>query len=53
MTNAMKGDLLDAGQNIVEAGVDEGALGIDGHGSHVHRQLEGLQLHRQGWRSQK
>ena len=30
MTNTMKGDLLDVGQNIVEAGVDEGALGVDG-----------------------
>ena len=48
MTDAMKGDLLDVCRDVMEAGVDEGALGIDGHGSHVHRQLEGLQLHRQG-----
>ena len=52
-TDAMKGDLLDMGQNVMEAGVDEGALGIDDHRSHVHRQSEGLQLHRQGWQSQK
>ena len=51
MMDAMKGDLLDTGQNIMEAGVDKGAPGIDGIHSHVRRQLEGLQLHRQGWRS--
>jgi len=50
MTDTMKGDLLDMGQDVVEAGVDEGALGVDGHRSHVHCQLEG---HHQGWRSQK
>ena len=49
----MKGDLLDTGQDIVEAGVDEGASSVDGRRSHVRRQLEGLQLHHQGWRSQK
>ena len=31
MMDAMKGDLLDAGQNIKEVGIDEGALGIDRH----------------------
>ena len=51
MTDAMKGDLLDTGRNIMEAGIDEGAPGIDGRRSHVRHQLEGLQLHRQGWRS--
>ena len=45
MTDAMKGDLLDMGRDVVEAGVDEGAPGIDDHHTHVHRQLEGLQLH--------
>ena len=33
--NAMKGDLLDTGQDIVEAGIDEGAPSVDGHRSHV------------------
>jgi len=42
MTNAMKGDLLDMGRNVVEAGVDEGASGSDGIHSHIRRQLEGL-----------
>ena len=37
MTNAMKGDLLDVDQDILEASVDEGAPGIDGHRSHVRR----------------
>jgi len=30
MTDAMKGNLLDVGQDVMEAGVDEGATGIDG-----------------------
>ena len=47
MMNTMKGDLLDAGWNIMEAGIDEGAPSIDGRHSHIRRQLEGLQLHRQ------
>ena len=41
MVNAMKGDLLDMGQNIVEVGVDEGAPGVDGCRSRIRRQLEG------------
>ena len=53
MMDAMKGDLLDAGRNIMEPGVDEGALGVGDRRCHVRRQLEELQLHRQGWRSQK
>jgi len=53
MTNDMKGDPLDAGQDIMVASIDEGAPGIDGRRSHIRCQLEGLQLHRQGWRSQK
>ena len=44
----MEGDLLDMGRDIVEVGADEGALSIDGHCSHVRRQLEVLQLHHQG-----
>ena len=30
MTNAMKGDLLDVDQDVMETGVDEGAPSIDG-----------------------
>ena len=44
----MEGDLLDTGRDVMEAGVDERALSIDGRYSRVHRQLEILQLHRQG-----
>ena len=33
--DAMKGDLLDTGQDVMEAGVDEGALGVDGHHSRI------------------
>ena len=46
MTNAVKSDLLDVGQNIMEAGVDEGAPSVDSIHSRVRRQLKGLQLHR-------
>ena len=46
MMNTMKGDLLDVGWNIVEAGIDEGAPSIDRIRGHVRRQLKGLQLHR-------
>ena len=49
MTNAMKGDLLDAGRDIMEAGIDEGAPSVDSIRGRVRRQLEVLQLHRQGW----
>ena len=49
--DTMEVDLLDTGQDIVEAGIEEGALSIDGHHSHVRRQLEVLQLHRQGGQS--
>ena len=45
MTNTVEGDLLNVGQNVLEASVDEGTLSIDGVHNHVHRQLEGLQLH--------
>jgi len=38
MTNTMKGDLLDAGRDVVEAGVDEGAPGVDGCRSHIRHQ---------------
>ena len=46
MTDAMECDLLNVGQNVVEASVDEGAPSIDGVRGHIRRQLEGLQLHR-------
>ena len=48
MTNAMEGDLLNTGQNVMEASVDEGAPSVNGIHGHVSRQLEGLQLHCQG-----
>ena len=51
--DAIKGNLLDMGWDIMEAGIDKGSLSIDGRRSHVCCQLEVLQLHRQGWRSQK
>ena len=47
MMDTMKGDLLDVGWDVMEASIDEGALGVDDHHSHVRRQLNGLQLHRQ------
>ena len=47
----MKGNLLDTGRDVMEAGIDEGALSIDGIHGHVRRQLERLQLHHQGWQS--
>ena len=53
MMDAMEGDLLDMGQTIVEVGVDEGASSIDGICGRVRCQLEGLQLHHQGWQSHK
>ena len=37
MMDAMMGNLLDTGQDVVEAGIDEEALGVDGRRSHVHR----------------
>ena len=48
MTNVVEGDLLNVGQNIVEASIDEGAPGIDGIHGRIRRQLERLQLHCQG-----
>jgi len=38
MTNTMKGNLLDTGQDIMKAGIDEGAPSVDGRRSHVHHQ---------------
>ena len=53
MTNAVEGDLLSTGQDVLEASIDEEAPGIDGVYGYVHRQLERLQLRYQGQRSQK
>ena len=44
MMNSMKGDLLNVGQNIMEAGIDEGASSVDSIRGHVRRQLEGLAI---------
>ena len=35
--DAMEGNLLDMGWDVMEAGVDEGGLGIDGRHSHIRR----------------
>ena len=48
MMNTVEGNLLNTGQNIMETSIDKGAAGIDGINRHVRRQLERLQLHRQG-----
>ena len=48
MTNAIKGDLLDTRWDVMQAVVEERALGIDRHRSRVCRQLEVLQQHCQG-----
>ena len=48
MTNAVEGDLLNVGQNVVKESINEGAAGIDGIHSCIRRQLERLLLHRQG-----
>jgi len=37
MMDAMKGDLLDVGWNIMEVGVDEGAPGVDNCHSRIRR----------------
>ena len=51
MMNAVEGDLLNAGRDVLETSVNEGTPSIDGVRGCVHRQLERLQLHRQGWQS--
>ena len=48
MTSAVKGNLLNVGQNIMEASINEGTPSIDGIRGRVRRQLERLQLHCQG-----
>ena len=37
MMDAMKGDLLDMGWDVVKMGDDEGAPSVDGIRSHIHR----------------
>ena len=49
MTNTVEGDLLNVGQDVLETSVDGGTPSIDDIHGHVHRQLERLQLHHQGW----
>ena len=49
MTNAVEGDLLNVGRDVLEASVDEGTPSIDGVRGRVRRQLERLQLYRQGY----
>ena len=51
MMNAMEGDLLNMGRDVLETSVDGGTPSIDGVHGCVHRQLERLQLHHQGWQS--
>ena len=48
MTNTVEGDLLNAGQNVMETSIDKGAAGIDVVNSHVRCKFERLQLRRQG-----
>ena len=48
MTNAVKGDLLNVGRNVMEASINEGTPSVDGVRGCVRRQLERLQLHCQG-----
>ena len=51
VTNAVEGNLLNVGRDVLEMSVNEGTPSIDGVRGHVRRQLERLQLHRQGWYS--
>ena len=48
MTNAMEGNLLNVARDVLETSGDGGTPHIDGVRGHVRRQLERLQLHRQG-----
>jgi len=45
MTNAVEGDLLNMGWDVLEASIDEGTPSIDGIHGHIRRQMERLQLH--------
>ena len=51
ITNAVEGDLLNVGRDVLVTSVDEGTPSIDGVRNRVRRQLERLQLHHQGWQS--
>ena len=48
MMNAVEGDLPNVDQDVLETSIDRGTPRIDDIRGHVHRQLERLQLHRQG-----
>ena len=48
VTNAVEGDLPNAGRDILETSINEGTPSIDGIHGRVSRQLERFQLHRQG-----
>ena len=51
--NAVKGNLLDMGRDVLETSVNEGTPSIDSVRGRIRRQLERLQLHHLGWRLQK
>ena len=48
MTDTIKGDLPNADRDILETSGDRGTPRIDGIHGRIRRQLERLQLHRQG-----
>ena len=48
VTNAVEGNLLNAGRDVLETSGDRGTLHIDGIRGRICRQLERLQLHHQG-----
>ena len=48
MTNAVEGDLLNTGRDVLETSVDGGTPSIDGVRGRVRRQLERFQLRCQG-----
>ena len=48
MTNTVKGNLLNVGQNVMEASVNKGTPSIDVVYGCIHSQLEKLQLHCDG-----
>jgi len=53
MANVVEGDFLNEGWNVLEASDDERTPSVDGVRGRICRQLERLQLHRQGWQSQE
>ena len=50
MMNAVEGNLLNMGRDVLETSVNEGTPSIDGVRGRVRRQLERLQLHHLSWR---